>query len=244
MKRSPKAVVPILLVVLVVAVLAAVVATRDGDDRAPFTRGDVTFSTDDAEGLLDGRARATRRQTSGDDLGPYEVVTGPGSVADEFDVVRLRADEPARRIRQVTSADVGGTGPTVGWRGWVAVQRPPVTGAEGDRGNPRIGAWRQVGEDGVLVRPGEQVRLRTRFDVGAPRRGACRTVALRDGPLWLVREDGDDGAWERLRTAGTDDAEHDVRTGNAGRIRFASASCCGPASTGDTLDVDPGATGR
>lgn len=238
----------VLVLVGVLALLAglALVIAWDEEDP-PFTRSHVGVASGDAEGLLGDRL-ARRRSIPGSTLEPgtATVVSGPGSIADEFVVVRLNDDVPAVRVRQRTSEGLGGSSDSpVRWQGWVAAQRSSLEGDGVGRAVPagrRVGTWRPAGADGVLVRPGEQVRLATRFDLAPPQRGDCHAIVLEDGPLWFWREDGDTGPWKRLRAAGLDGLDHDVRTGNTGRIRFASAPHCGPDSVGDTHDVDPDAS--
>lgn len=233
---------PLVLIVTALVIVAAVVVVavaRIGGDDAPFTLGNTSFSSDDAEGLITGRQARPEVQEI-DDRDPLTVAfRAPGRRAFDFQVVRLEDDEPARRIRQVTredlAVDVGGA--AVSWSSWVAPQSTTT------QSRASVGRWERVGPDGVLVRPGEQVRLRTVFTPG-PATGACRRITLSDGPLWLVREDGSNDAWERLRYRDPrDGSDHDARSGQHGRVSFltGSAESCAGGEDGQEFAPDAGA---
>jgi hypothetical protein len=242
-RRTPLVAAVVVIALIVAGVVVVAVARAGGGDDAPFTLGNTSYGSRDAEGLLRGQRLAAARVAPIDDGDPLTVeFAAPGRRAFDFTVVRLEDDEPAMRIRQVTRADasVQVADRAVDWQSWVAEQDPGTDGAPRDE----IGAWKRVGADGILVRPGRQVRLRTVF-VPGPRTGACETLTLSDGPLWLAREDGSDDDWERLRHRDPRDGEdHDTRTGAHGRVVFRAgspAACASGRRDGATLGPDAGA---
>ncbi|WP_026912170.1 hypothetical protein [Patulibacter minatonensis] len=228
----PRRAVPAVVVLVALVVAAVVVVVARGDGGLPFRAGERESSRPvSGEGLL-GRARAPRAAV-GDTFTeadtPIVEYHGRGSLTFGYHVVRLREDAPAQRIRQLSSAQVlrDDPDPAVRWKGWVAPQRPRDELRPGEFAVDVVGSWRPAEGEGVLVRPGEMVRLRTRFDVSGRTTGPCSEVTFEDGPTWEVREDGSDGAWKLLRYRDRDPARDTVaRTGMDGRISFRAGARC------------------
>jgi hypothetical protein len=211
--------------------------------------------TADGEGLM-GDRRTLRQEPLDPDPGadgPYMVaLEGPGSVVFTHTEIELDRDAPAMRIRQLGNRDAGAPvttdengeveqpPPTLRWHGWVA--RQPWDYERQTRATPL--RWRSAaGESGVLVRPGEHLRLRTRYDVPPSRTRECETEIV-DGPAaWEVMEDGgdpggteyaaDDGDWTTLRARSErrPDDHPRVLTGQRDRMAFRTGR---PGCTGGT----------
>lgn len=228
--RRPAALIAGLVLLLVVAA-AAVLVLRD--DRPAFRVGDESGSSDDGERLMEGK-RKTRQRVL-DDLASRAPAlvehVGPGSAVLSFRTLILDDDAKAVRIRQRTLTDLledipdAGRTSAVRWRGFVATQRPG-----GGSFRDSIGPWKAAGRDGVLAKPGQQVRLRTRYDL-QPGGKTCRTTVLPDGPRWEMQEDG--GEWTTLRARedgrnsdGASRRDVEVRTGQIGPLAFTSARPC------------------
>lgn len=241
-RRRPGTIALVALVVVAVAVAAVLLARGGGDEGPTFRAGDGMSGFRDADGLLRGVRLAPARVGPLDDDSEPPIVwfTGPGSRSFDFVAVVLPADAHAMRIRQVTKRDAQVTNgkDAVDWRAYVAPQYRP---------NPkqivnRVGPWRPVGREGALVRPGQEVRLRTRFTAG-PTTGHCHTIVFEDAPLWLERRDGSDEPWHRMRLR-DDGGDEAVRTGAHGLVGFHSGSkdCAGDGvDNGDATTLLPDA---
>lgn len=229
LRRRPVALVAGLVLILVV-VAAAFLVLRD--DRPAFRIGDESASSDDGERLMDGKRETRLRVLDGFASRTPAVVehVGPGSAVLGFRTLVLDDGAKPVRIRQRTLTDLLEDVPdavrtsAVRWRGFVATQARSGGGSFRDS----IGPWKPAGRDGVEVEPGQQVRLRTRYDL-QPAGAACRSTLLVDGPRWEVKEAG--GDWETLRARdddpdGGDERDVEVRTGQIGPLAFTSARPC------------------
>lgn len=243
--RGPGTTLRLIVLLAVVAGVAVLVLRSTHHDRSPFRVVDATVARGDGEGLM-GKRRTLRQEpleTRPGATGPYaEALRGPGSTVMGFAELRLDPDAPAVRVRQQGTRideDVeeigpdgktvkGGDEPGLRWHGWVA-REPEDYGA-----GARVGTlpWRNAGgESGVLVRPGERVRLRTRYDVPASSARRCSVEIRGGGEAWEVREAADAETstprdWKPLRArpvagplvdAG---ADADVLTGQIDRVGF------------------------
>lgn len=233
------------LLALAVAIVLVVVLVAD-DDRPDFRIGNEGESSSDGEGLMGGHRTTRQRVFDPENTTRKPALVehvGPGSAVLGFRTVILDRDAKPVRIRQRTLTDIGFPEAldedAVRWRGYVALQGDPP----GLNFRSGIGPWRPAGRDGVLVRPGQQVRLRTRYDL-QPAGRACRTTVLLDGPRWEAKADG--GTWHTLRarddTKDGDDTQHrdvEIRTGQLGPLAFTSARPCKLGnSTVSTLTKD------
>lgn len=229
--RRTLALAGVLLALVVAGVLFLVLG--DGDDPSLGLAVELTTyeATADGEGLMGPRPLAAagvldRRDGSEfSRLEPLVEVVGPGSrVFDHVDL-RLDGDEPVR-IRQYSSDDFGDES-AVAWAGYVAELPPTADIPPGGRLRP-MGRWQRVGAEGIVVRPGTTVRLRTRFDVA--RTSRCAALRLEDAPRWFVRPaDGNASEWRPLRLPGGLNGGRradDIRTGMYGPVLFRTGSRC------------------
>lgn len=218
----------------VVAAVLLLPRVFDDGDRPAFSRtGGNGYSSADGEELLGDRPRLRARVLDPAERERPALVTfvGPGSEVFDSLSIALDRDSDPIRIRQLTLADLfepevyPRKGSPVRWRGFVATEDPPPPG----EGRPRFGPWRPAGREGVLVRPGQTVRLRTRYDVAprAPSR-SCRDTIVEDGLQWVGRSG--DGPWEPLRVR-VEDSGRDViavaRSGHHGPLAFTPQRPCG-----------------
>lgn len=217
------------LVGLFIVALVIVHITRD--HRPPFEFGDETASSRDGEGLITGRQTPRKRiYLPNSTRAPLIVeVVGPGSAVFNFRTVSVYPDAGPIRLRQRTLSDLvhvpnAVRRSPVRWQGFVALQAKP---GGNTTFRASVGPWQPAGRDGVVVKPGQQVRLRTRYDLG-PARGTCRTTIVLDGPRWEVRKGN--GSWKILRVRDDPDGSREernteVRTGQTGPLAFTSGRC-------------------
>jgi hypothetical protein len=215
-------------VVVVGAGILVLVVPGDGDPGLGLAvASSPAPATADGEGLMGSRPSAVagvldeRDGSEFSRLEPMVEVVGPGSRV--FDHVDLRLDgERPVRIRQYDSDDYGDES-AVAWAGYVA----ELSRTSGGAIRP-IGRWRRVGPEGIVVRPGSTVRLRTRFDIA--RTSRCAALRFEDAPRWFVRPAEDDGApWRALRPDGGPGGGRtaaDVHTGMHGPVLFRTGSRC------------------
>lgn len=231
--RRTLAVAGVLLAVALVVAGVLVLVLRDGEDPGLGLAVELTNyeATANGEGLMGARPLAVagvldRRDGSEfSRLEPLVEVVGPGSrVFDHVDL-RLHGDEPVR-IRQYSSDDYGDES-AVAWAGYVAEIPPTSDIPPGGKLRP-MGRWRRVGADGIVIRPGTVVRLRTRFDIA--RTSRCAAIRFEDAPRWSVRPADDDASeWRPLRLPGGLGGGRqagDVRTGMHGPVLFRTGSRC------------------
>ncbi|WP_026912171.1 hypothetical protein [Patulibacter minatonensis] len=250
---------PWLVLVGVLAVVGVVLLVRGGgDDRPDFAVRDPTlpsYASRDGEGLMGDRRRMRpvvddRHPGAGD---PYVVsLVGPGSAVLGYAELVLDRGAKPLRIRQVGSAyrverDGDDRSTYVRWHGWVA--REPADFGAGRSAPPLH--WRSAAGAGVLVRPGETVRLRTRYDVPGSRDRFCTTQVFDGGGEWEIHAAGgapddsglDEAGWTTL-PARSEDAHGvrviTVRTGANGTVGFRiGRDGCRPSSvTGLAGDRD------
>lgn len=251
------------VLLVVVAAVAAVAYRTLHDPPAPFrvVEAGSSVSSSDGEGLM-GDRRPLRQEPVDPDAGPtgpfLTALHGPGSAVLSSVTLELDRDEPAMRVRQRGSLVDGPTetvdedgkvvreDPRMRWHGWVAREPRDYANRE------IVGAplpWRNAGvRRGVLVRPGERIRLRTRYDVPRSSARRCHTEFFDGGAGWQVLKDGDPvgsdsgatdtGDWEplRARSGRRDDDRALVRTGQPDRIAFrVGATGCEPGSSSGDL---------
>jgi hypothetical protein len=208
---------------LVVVAVGAFLLLR-GEDEPDFRVEKVLWTTTDGEGLMGDRRRAAARtvEDPGDDRRRLVLFRGPGSVLGGTRELLLDEDADPVRLRQTGSfgGDDRSDRKVVRWHGWVA----PVLDAQRDGSTVNTLRWTPATGAGVLVRPGQRVRLRTRYDVMTTTGKECRTRFYGEQPDWEVRpdDDRDPDHWRVLR-ARSADGTTDVLSGLLAPIGFRAA---------------------